>query len=174
MESFADVINWLKTDRGLSQSRIAREVHVDRSRVSEWSRGLGYAQPQALERLADKYGLDLELLMRLCGYRVGQPKSESDPGAIAWAALYYQIPPERMPTVTAMVRAAANACGGSAANRPGTRNKDRRRGRDRPPTADKISETSNRWPLVAAFTVALSGLISTLVGHAPSGVAATA
>ena len=102
---FKELLAELRVTRDLSQSDVARAAGVDRSRVSEWVRGLGLPSPQSLESLANAYGLDLDHLMYVCGYRAAPPTDPVDPFTSEVVALSRQIDKQDQPLVTRLLRA---------------------------------------------------------------------
>jgi transcriptional regulator with XRE-family HTH domain len=106
---FKDILAALMDARGLSQSDISRAAEVDRSRPSEWIRGLGVPSPQALDRLADAYGLDLDHLLRVCGYRTSRPLQPADPDELELLALWRDTPPDQRGAAKQFLRFLAGA-----------------------------------------------------------------
>ena len=62
--SFGTFLARTRRERGLTQSALARQLHVTDKAVSRWERGLGFPDIGTLEPLAQALGLTLEELMQ--------------------------------------------------------------------------------------------------------------
>lgn len=171
MESLADVINGLLATR--SQSELARTILVDRSRVSEWKRGLAVPSPQVLERLSESFGLNLERLMRLCNYHVGRSLFDADPDELEAMAIYRQVPVDqriaakKMLLGLSVVTAAVNGSIVGVVNHSNPRINTRRRAQQPP------LQSHNR-PVGGAVRAFISALLAVLSLHGQPLTAATA
>lgn len=106
--AWAEFLDELIADRGISQSDIARALGVSPSRVSEWKNGKARPQPENLARMARTLALDLDVLLALCKYPTGT-KAASDPDENELLAIYRLVPSEHRDTVKHMLRGLAVA-----------------------------------------------------------------
>lgn len=60
---FATLLKKLRTERGLSQAALAKEIYVSRSAVAKWENGLGVPGDESLHLLADFFEISPAELM---------------------------------------------------------------------------------------------------------------
>ena len=62
--AFADTLQQLRKNKGLSQEDIAERCNVSRQSVSKWETGQGYPETEKLLILCDLLDTDLDYLLR--------------------------------------------------------------------------------------------------------------
>jgi len=60
---FSEKLKTLRTEKGLSQEKLAQQIHISRSAVAKWENGLGLPGEQSLQLLADCFGVTAEELL---------------------------------------------------------------------------------------------------------------
>lgn len=55
---FSDKLKQLRLNKGISQARLAEEIHISRSAVAKWENGLGLPNEESLKLLAEYFELD--------------------------------------------------------------------------------------------------------------------
>lgn len=60
---FATLLKHLRTEKGLSQAALAKEIYVSRSAVAKWENGLGIPGEESLHLLADFFDMSPEELL---------------------------------------------------------------------------------------------------------------
>ena len=61
--TFAEMLHKLRTDKGLSQQRLADLLFVDRSTVASWETGRRVPDVVAMRKIADSLGVDVSILL---------------------------------------------------------------------------------------------------------------
>ena len=70
---FAKRLKQLRGEKGISQTKLAADIHISRSAVAKWENGLGMPSDESLQMLAEYFGIDPTLvrlgwaLLSLCG-----------------------------------------------------------------------------------------------------------
>ena len=54
---FSEKLRELRTQKGISQARLAADIHISRSAVAKWENGLGLPSDESLKMLADYFGV---------------------------------------------------------------------------------------------------------------------
>ena len=62
MNSFANIIKKLRTERGLSQEQLAEELGISKSTVAMWETGERYPGNFLYEQIADYFNVDMDYL----------------------------------------------------------------------------------------------------------------
>jgi transcriptional regulator with XRE-family HTH domain len=70
---FAETLRRLRTDRGLSQRGLAREMYVTQSTVARWENGSRLPDAAMMSRLAERLGVDVGALMSAAAESGGSP-----------------------------------------------------------------------------------------------------
>lgn len=61
--TFAEMLHKLRTDKGLSQQRLADLLFVDRSTVASWETGRRVPDAVTMRKVADSLGIDVSILL---------------------------------------------------------------------------------------------------------------
>lgn len=61
--AFADMLHKIRTDKGLSQQRLADLLYVDRSTVASWETGRRIPDAVTIRKIADSLGVDVGILL---------------------------------------------------------------------------------------------------------------
>lgn len=57
---FSEKLRTLRTQRGISQAKLAAEIHISRSAVAKWENGLGLPSDESLYLLASYFQVDIK------------------------------------------------------------------------------------------------------------------
>ncbi len=60
---FSEKIKELRSTKGISQAKLADDIHISRSAVAKWENGLGLPNDESLKLLADYFGVTVEELI---------------------------------------------------------------------------------------------------------------
>ena len=61
--TLAEKIRQLRAEKGISQTKLAQDIHISRSAVAKWENGLGVPGAESLQLLADYFGVPVEELI---------------------------------------------------------------------------------------------------------------
>ena len=61
---FSEKLKELRSAKGISQARLADDIHISRSAVAKWENGLGLPNDESLRMLADYFGVTVDELIR--------------------------------------------------------------------------------------------------------------
>lgn len=61
---FSEKLKELRSAKGISQARLADDIHISRSAVAKWENGLGLPNDESLRMLADYFGVTADELIR--------------------------------------------------------------------------------------------------------------
>ncbi len=61
---FSEKLKELRNTKGISQARLADDIHISRSAVAKWENGLGLPNDESLKMLADYFGVTVDELIR--------------------------------------------------------------------------------------------------------------
>ncbi len=59
---FSEKLKQLRKQKGISQTKLAADIHISRSAVAKWENGLGMPSDESLQMLADYFGVAVEEL----------------------------------------------------------------------------------------------------------------
>ena len=60
---FSERIKELRSEKGISQAKLAADIHISRSAVAKWENGLGLPNDESLKLLADYFGITTDELI---------------------------------------------------------------------------------------------------------------
>ncbi len=60
---FSEKLKELRNERGISQAKLADDIHISRSAVAKWENGLGLPSDESVKMLADYFGLTVDELI---------------------------------------------------------------------------------------------------------------
>lgn len=60
---FCDRLKKLRADKGVSQAKLAADIHISRSAVAKWENGLGLPNDESLKLLGEYFGVSIEELL---------------------------------------------------------------------------------------------------------------
>ena len=60
---FCDKLKELRAEKGVSQAKLAADIHISRSAVAKWENGLGLPNDESLRLLAEYFGVDTNELL---------------------------------------------------------------------------------------------------------------
>lgn len=60
---FCDKLKELRTEKGISQTKLAADIHISRSAVAKWENGLGLPNDESLKLLSEYFGVSIEDLL---------------------------------------------------------------------------------------------------------------
>ena len=61
---FSEKLKELRSTKGISQAKLADDIHISRSAVAKWENGLGLPNDESLKMLADYFGVAADELIR--------------------------------------------------------------------------------------------------------------
>ena len=60
---FSEKLKELRSEKGISQAKLAADIHISRSAVAKWENGLGLPNDESLKLLADYFGIAINELI---------------------------------------------------------------------------------------------------------------
>ena len=60
---FSEKLKELRGEKGISQAKLAADIHISRSAVAKWENGLGLPNDESLKLLADYFGITIDELI---------------------------------------------------------------------------------------------------------------
>ena len=60
---FSERLKELRSEKGISQAKLAADIHISRSAVAKWENGLGLPNDESLKLLADYLGITIDELI---------------------------------------------------------------------------------------------------------------
>ena len=60
---FSERLKELRSEKGISQAKLAADIHISRSAVAKWENGLGLPSDESLCLLADYFGITIDELI---------------------------------------------------------------------------------------------------------------
>ncbi|MBE6676157.1 MAG: helix-turn-helix transcriptional regulator, partial [Ruminococcaceae bacterium] len=60
---FSERLKELRSEKGISQAKLAADIHISRSAVAKWENGLGLPNDESLKLLADYFGITIDELI---------------------------------------------------------------------------------------------------------------
>ena len=60
---FSEKLKKLRGEKGISQAKLAADIHISRSAVAKWENGLGLPNDESLKLLADYFGITTDELI---------------------------------------------------------------------------------------------------------------
>ena len=60
---FCDKLKDLRSEKGVSQAKLAADIHISRSAVAKWENGLGLPNDESLKLLTEYFGVSIEELL---------------------------------------------------------------------------------------------------------------
>ena len=60
---FSERLKNLRSEKGISQAKLAADIHISRSAVAKWENGLGLPNDESLKLLADYFGITIDELI---------------------------------------------------------------------------------------------------------------
>ena len=60
---FSEKLKELRSEKGISQAKLAADIHISRSAVAKWENGLGLPNDESLKLLADYFGVTIDELI---------------------------------------------------------------------------------------------------------------
>lgn len=60
---FCDKLKELRAEKGVSQTKLAADIHISRSAVAKWENGLGLPNDESLKLLSEYFGVRIEDLL---------------------------------------------------------------------------------------------------------------
>ena len=60
---FCDRLKELRANKGVSQAKLAADIHISRSAVAKWENGLGLPNDESLKLLSEYFGVSIEELL---------------------------------------------------------------------------------------------------------------
>ena len=60
---FSERLKELRSEKGISQAKLAADIHISRSAVAKWENGLGLPNDESLKLLADYFGITTDELI---------------------------------------------------------------------------------------------------------------
>ena len=60
---FSEKLRQLRNEKGISQTKLADDIHISRSAVAKWENGLGLPNDDSLKLLADYFGISIDDLI---------------------------------------------------------------------------------------------------------------
>ena len=58
--TFSEKLKNYRTERGITQTQLADDIHISRSAVAKWENGLGMPNDESLSLLAEYFGISPE------------------------------------------------------------------------------------------------------------------
>ena len=60
---FCDKLKELRAEKGVSQTKLAADIHISRSAVAKWENGLGLPNDESLKLLSEYFGVSIDELL---------------------------------------------------------------------------------------------------------------
>ena len=60
---FSEKLKELRSEKGISQAKLAVDIHISRSAVAKWENGLGLPSDESLKMLAEYFGVGVGELL---------------------------------------------------------------------------------------------------------------
>ena len=60
---FSAKLKELRSEKGISQAKLAADIHISRSAVAKWENGLGLPNDESLKLLADYFCITIDELI---------------------------------------------------------------------------------------------------------------
>lgn len=60
---FSEKLKDLRSEKGVSQAKLAEDIHISRSAVAKWENGLGLPNDESLKLLAQYFGVSVDALL---------------------------------------------------------------------------------------------------------------
>ena len=60
---FLEKLKELRSEKGISQAKLAADIHISRSAVAKWENGLGLPNDESLKMLAEYFGVSVDKLL---------------------------------------------------------------------------------------------------------------
>ncbi|MBQ8448753.1 MAG: helix-turn-helix transcriptional regulator, partial [Clostridia bacterium] len=60
---FSEKLKQLRSEKGISQAKLAADIHISRSAVAKWENGLGLPNDESIKLLADYFGITIDELI---------------------------------------------------------------------------------------------------------------
>ena len=60
---FSEKLKELRSEKGISQAKLAADIHISRSAVAKWENGLGLPSDESIKLLADYFGITTDELI---------------------------------------------------------------------------------------------------------------
>ena len=60
---FSEKLKGLRSEKGISQAKLAADIHISRSAVAKWENGLGVPSDESLKMLSDYFGVTIDELI---------------------------------------------------------------------------------------------------------------
>lgn len=60
---FSEKLKELRSEKGISQAKLATDIHISRSAVAKWENGLGLPSDESLKMLAEYFGVTISELL---------------------------------------------------------------------------------------------------------------
>lgn len=60
---FCDKLKELRAEKGISQTKLAADIHISRSAVAKWENGLGLPNDESLKLLSEYFGVSIDELL---------------------------------------------------------------------------------------------------------------
>ena len=60
---FSEKLKELRSEKGISQAKLAADIHISRSAVAKWENGLGLPNDESLKLLADYFAITIDDLI---------------------------------------------------------------------------------------------------------------
>ena len=60
---FSERLKELRSEKGISQAKLAADIHISRSAVAKWENGLGLPSDESLKLLAEYFGITIDELI---------------------------------------------------------------------------------------------------------------
>ena len=60
---FCDKLKELRAEKGVSQTKLAADIHISRSAVAKWENGLGLPNDESLKLLSEYFGFNIDVLL---------------------------------------------------------------------------------------------------------------
>ena len=76
---FSEKLKELRSEKGISQAKLAADIHISRSAVAKWENGLGLPSDESLKMLAEYFGVGVgELLPDKSNEEILVEKKQND------------------------------------------------------------------------------------------------
>ena len=60
---FCDKLKELRAEKGISQTKLAADIHISRSAVAKWENGLGLPNDESLKLLSEYFGISIDEML---------------------------------------------------------------------------------------------------------------
>ena len=86
---FSEKLKELRSEKEISQAKLAADIHISRSAVAKWENGLGVPSDESLKLLADYFGITTDELNPNINRPIAQPAAKPMMTFFCWSMVLF-------------------------------------------------------------------------------------